>query len=348
MAPGQDRHALDYNPALDGLRAVAVVLVFLFHARLPGFEAGFLGVDVFFVLSGYLITTILLAEIDRTGSVNWRRFVLRRLWRLAPALGALCLGMLVLSIWVWPSTLSPWLEVFLTLTYLSDVTVSVLHAPQMLVHSWSLSVEEHFYLLWPLVLLGLARREPGWVAVLILGLYLAASLWRIEALAQGTEWRVVYHRLDTRLSGLMFGAGLAALCRGRTLAGLARLPLWLVAVPVAGVLLAQGDWRDDGMLIWGVPAVELATAALILGVRGRGRGAGDRAVPGPAAVAGQAVLQSVPLALSGVAPAARSGGLADCPSGRVACIAGVGGAVLCDGGTLGADDAGKSGPLSDG
>ena len=272
MAPGQDRHALDYNPALDGLRAVAVVLVFLFHARLPGFEAGFLGVDVFFVLSGYLITTILLAEIDRTGSVNWRRFVLRRLWRLAPALGALCLGMLVLSIWVWPSTLSPWLEVFLTLTYLSDVTVSVLHAPQMLVHSWSLSVEEHFYLLWPLVLLGLARRGPGWVAVLILGLYLAASLWRIEALAQGTEWRVVYHRLDTRLSGLMFGAGLAALCRGRTLAGLARLPLWLVAVPVAGVLLAQGDWRDDGMLIWGVPAVELATAALILGVRGGGGG----------------------------------------------------------------------------
>mgnify|MGYP002860959127 CR=1 FL=1 len=272
MAPGQDRHALDYNPALDGLRAVAVVLVFLFHARLPGFEAGFLGVDVFFVLSGYLITTILLAEIDRTGSVNWRRFVLRRLWRLAPALGALCLGMLVLSIWVWPSTLSPWLEVFLTLTYLSDVTVSVLHAPQMLVHSWSLSVEEHFYLLWPLVLLGLARRGPGWVAVLILGLYLAASLWRIEALAQGTEWRVVYHRLDTRLSGLMFGAGLAALCRGRTLAGLARLPLWLVAVPVAGVLLAQGDWRDDGMLIWGVPAVELATAALILGVRSGGGG----------------------------------------------------------------------------
>ena len=272
MAPGQDRHALDYNPALDGLRAVAVVLVFLFHARLPGFEAGFLGVDVFFVLSGYLITTILLAEIDRTGSVNWRRFVLRRLWRLAPALGALCLGMLVLSIWVWPSTLSPWLEVFLTLTYLSDVTVSVLHAPQMLVHSWSLSVEEHFYLLWPLVLLGLARRGPGWVAVLILGLYLAASLWRIEALAQGTEWRVVYHRLDTRLSGLMFGAGLAALCRGRTLAGPARLPLWLVAVPVAGVLLAQGDWRDDGMLIWGVPAVELATAALILGVRSGGGG----------------------------------------------------------------------------
>ena len=83
---------------------------------------------------------------------------------------------------------------------------------------------------------------------------------------------MVYHRLDTRLNGLMFGAGLAALCRGRTLAGLARLPLWLVAVPAAGVLLAQGDWRDDGMLIWGVPAVELATAALILGVRSGGGG----------------------------------------------------------------------------
>jgi peptidoglycan/LPS O-acetylase OafA/YrhL len=248
------------------------VLVVLFHARLPGFEAGFLGVDVFFVLSGYLITTLLLVEIDRTGSINWRRFVLRRLWRLAPALGTLCLGMLVLSIWAWPSTLQPWLEVFLTLTYLSDLTVSILHAPQMLGHSWSLSVEEHFYLLWPVALLVLARVGPSWVPVLILGLYLAASLWRIEALALGTEWRDVYFRLDTRLSGLMFGACLAALCRGWSLAWLASLPLWLVAVPVAGLLLAHGDWRDDGMLIWGVPAVELATAALILGVRGGGGG----------------------------------------------------------------------------
>ena len=64
--------ALAYNPALDGLRAIAVLLVVGFHAKVPGFRGGYIGVDVFFALSGYLITTILLAELERTGAVGWR------------------------------------------------------------------------------------------------------------------------------------------------------------------------------------------------------------------------------------------------------------------------------------
>ncbi len=274
MAPGEDRHALDYNPALDGLRAVAVVLVFLFHARLPGFEAGFLGVDVFFVLSGYLITTILLAEIDRTGSVNWRRFVLRRLWRLAPAVMALCVIFLLVAPILFPEVRSPVLDVFLTLSYMSDLSVALLRNPQVLSHSWSLSVEEHFYLCWPLVLSALWRLGSRRLLAILVVLYLVASIWRVWVLSSGADWWVVYFRLDTRLSGLMFGACLAALCRAMSVEWLSERAKWLLVgwIVLAVASVQSGDWRDDGMLIWGVPAVELATAALILGVRSGGGG----------------------------------------------------------------------------
>ena len=251
MAPGQDRHALDYNPALDGLRAVAVVLVFLFHARLPGFEAGFLGVDVFFVLSGYLITTILLAEIDRTGSVNWRRFVLRRLWRLAPAVMALCVIFLLVAPILFPEVRSPVLDVFLTLSYMSDLTVALLRNPQVLSHSWSLSVEEHFYLCWPLVLSALWRLGSRRLLAILVVLYLVASIWRVLVLSSGADWWVVYFRLDTRLSGLMFGACLAALCRAMSVAWLSERAKWLLVgwIVLAVASVQSGDWRDDGMLI---------------------------------------------------------------------------------------------------
>lgn len=264
---------LRYNPALDGLRAVAVMLVFLFHARLPGFEAGFLGVDVFFVLSGYLITTLLLAELDRTGSIDWRRFVLRRLWRLAPAVVALCAVFLLVAPFVFPNARSPVLDVFLTLSYMSDLTVALLNQPQVLSHSWSLSVEEHFYLFWPLVLLALWRLGAGKLLATLAVLYLLASVWRVGVLASGADWWVVYFRLDTRLSGLMFGACLAALCRVISMAGLTERAKWLLVggVVLAVALVRSGGWRDNGMLIYGVTAAEFATATLILTVvDGRG------------------------------------------------------------------------------
>lgn len=263
--------ALAYSPALDGIRAVAILLVMLFHARVPGFEAGFVGVDVFFVLSGYLITTILLAERERSGAIQWRRFVLRRIFRLAPALAALCLGMLVLSAWTWPSTVSPWLEVALAMTYLSDLTVSPLNVPQALGHSWSLSVEEHFYLVWPAALLMLPRGRPQSVALAILGLYLLASVWRVGLLVDGTAWREVYFRLDTRLSGLMFGGLLSALVWAGVPGWLPGRVILVLSVVGAAVVLATGEWRDPHMLVVGVPVIEIATAGVILAcLSGRG------------------------------------------------------------------------------
>lgn len=107
-----------YSPALDGLRAVAIILVVLFHARAPFALGGFVGVDVFFVLSGYLITSLLLAEIKSTGKVDLAQFWWRRMIRLTPALVAMLLAYLLLASVLWPGTTDHALQALLAAAYL--------------------------------------------------------------------------------------------------------------------------------------------------------------------------------------------------------------------------------------
>lgn len=257
--------AMVHNPALDGLRGVAVLLVLLFHAQVPGFQAGFLGVDVFFVLSGFLITGLLLEEHRRSGRIRLGRFLWRRLLRLGPALWAFCLGMLVLSFWVWPADTDPWVEVLLTVFYLSDLTVALARTPEALSHGWSLAIEQHFYLVWPVLLILLLKRLSRDRLALWVGLaFLLATAWRLWALDWGFGWREVYYRLDTRLSGLMLGGCLAALIAAGAGDGLRRVPFWGGMLPLAVLVLWQGEWRDDQVLTAGVAGVELATVSLIL------------------------------------------------------------------------------------
>ena len=148
--------------ALDGLRGVAVVAVLVFHGgRLRG---GYLGVDLFFVLSGFLITTLLLAEHERRGRIVLRNFYERRARRLLPALVlALLLVALYAAVWARPSELprirwdgiatlfyfQNWREIVTKQNYWDAFT-----APSPLQHTWSLSIEEQFYLLWPLLVMG--------------------------------------------------------------------------------------------------------------------------------------------------------------------------------------------------
>jgi peptidoglycan/LPS O-acetylase OafA/YrhL len=142
-------------PALDGVRGVAVLAVFASHAGIPGFSLGGMGVDAFFVLSGYLITSILLAEIARTGSISLPKFYLRRIKRLTPALLTLTVLYAILApfVWVERSAAEHAGLSALSFFYLMDYARAfwVGHSP--LVHTWSLAVEEHFYLVWPFALL---------------------------------------------------------------------------------------------------------------------------------------------------------------------------------------------------
>lgn len=203
---------MNYNPSLDGIRALSVIAVMAFHARVPGFTGGFLGVDVFFVLSGFLITRLLQDEHDRTGGIALLPFYTRRLRRLYPALLVFLSVYLLLAPHAFPLTphRKHAMDAFLTVTYLSDIAQGSGYKFKYLVHTWSLAAEQQFYLIWPPILL-LVLRLPGHRAVRVLALlFVAATAWRWSntALLGEDHWRV-YYRFDTHATGLLLGCLLA-------------------------------------------------------------------------------------------------------------------------------------------
>ncbi|HEV7720495.1 MAG TPA: acyltransferase, partial [Iamia sp.] len=180
-APAGDRRPLPYVPALDGLRAVAVVGVMLFHGGVAWMPGGFLGVDVFFVLSGYLITTLLLRERVGTHTIDLRQFWVRRLRRLLPALIVL-IGAVGIAA---PFLIDPgqrasvrgdglaalgyvanWRFIVTEQSYFAGV-------PSPLRHLWSLAVEEQWYVLFPIVV-AVGLRRPRRIRLFIVGLAAAA------------------------------------------------------------------------------------------------------------------------------------------------------------------------------
>ena len=140
-------YKLKYNPALDGLRGIAIVLVLLSHAHVPLFDGAFFGVDIFFVLSGYLITTLLLMEFNSTGKLDYWRFYRRRFFRLMPALAFFLLAYCVFAPMLWPDLTDIYSDALVSILYLADYGIAFFDSPDTLLHMWSLSVEEHFYLI---------------------------------------------------------------------------------------------------------------------------------------------------------------------------------------------------------
>ena len=180
---------------------------------------GFLGVDFFFVLSGFLITSILLNEHDTQGSIRLPAFYLRRAQRLMPALLLTIALFLAASSAAWPKYHeTSGRDALLTALFLSDYGKAFWGMPVVLQHSWSLSVEEHFYLLWPLALIFLVRRlSPLGLVKAIIALFFAATVWRIACIWLGQDWTQIYYRFDTRMTGLIAGALIAASARAGTL-----------------------------------------------------------------------------------------------------------------------------------
>ena len=152
-----------FRPDLEGLRAVAVVLVLLFHAGVPGFDGGYVGVDVFYVLSGFLITGLLLREADRTGRIGLAAFYARRARRLLPAALLVLLVTLAVSVVVLPPLQIPDVagDAAASALYVGNVRfawqatdyLQSAKAASPLLHYWSLGVEEQFYLVWPVLIL---------------------------------------------------------------------------------------------------------------------------------------------------------------------------------------------------
>lgn len=198
-----------YYPALDGLRTIAVGIVLCAHGGVTWFRSGGVGVDIFFVLSGFLITTILSTESQRSGGISFRNFYARRFLRLAPALLLTCALVAVAK----PAVGEPFpaTDLALSLSYTAN-WAQALYQYHMtwLNHCWSLAIEEQFYLLWPLVITGLERgvRRPGAKAALLLAGAAVVAVYRALHVGTWTDERINFG-LDTRMDALMTGAALA-------------------------------------------------------------------------------------------------------------------------------------------
>jgi peptidoglycan/LPS O-acetylase OafA/YrhL len=171
-------------PGLDGLRALAVIAVIVYHADSRWLSGGFLGVEVFFVISGYLITLLLLAERERTGAVSLVDFWKRRARRLLPALWTLLVGIVVYAAFFDDEKLgnlrgdviagflyvANWFQVWTGSSYTDDFAFAPLR------HLWSLAVEEQFYIVWPLVMWVLLRKiRTNWLPLLGLFFLITAT-----------------------------------------------------------------------------------------------------------------------------------------------------------------------------
>jgi peptidoglycan/LPS O-acetylase OafA/YrhL len=280
---------MPYAPPLDGLRALAVIAVIVFHQNVNWLPAGFLGVDIFFVVSGYLITALLVQEYRTASGIALPSFWARRARRLLPALYALLIGVTAYAAWQALDALGAlrtdvpaaffyvtnWVAVFGHHSYFAN-----LGRPPLLQHLWSLAIEEQFYLVWPVVLLAGLRLTKGnaerLVPAVVAGA-LGSTLLMAHLYVPDSDPSRVYYGTDTHSMGLLVGAALA---------------LWWapwrwpidrqsarnldIAAVVGALVLLLVMWRADGYSLWlfrgGFLFVALVTAVIVAAVVQPGRG----------------------------------------------------------------------------
>ncbi len=272
---------LPYIPAIDGLRALAVTAVFLYHAEIGLLAGGFIGVDVFFVISGYLITSLLLAEkAGGAGRINLLGFWARRARRLLPALFALIGGSLLYTVVFLPEEVSAlrgdalaslgyvtnWYLIFEEQSYFE-----ALGRPSLLRHLWSLAVEEQFYVFFPLIFAAvLARLHVRYALAIVVSVAIASAALMALIFEPGFDPSRVYYGTDTHLAVILAGAALALVWRPgalprRAAALTARTAdAWGLAA-LAGLVVVAIAATEDGAFLYrgGFLTVAVLTAALI-------------------------------------------------------------------------------------
>ncbi len=244
----------EFRPDVEGLRGMAVLLVVLFHAGLP-LPGGFVGVDVFFVISGFLITGLLLRERERSGRIDFLRFYARRVRRLLPAAAVVLLVCLPVAYALVVPLDRPSVTLDAAAAALSVGNIrfalttgdyfSSIATPSPFLHFWSLGVEEQFYLVWPALLLVASWRRPRTGAAIALGLVLVASLWASVVVTNvSPAW--AFYLLPTRAWQLAAGGLLA---------------IWapLIARVPAAIRVAVG-WAGAAALAWAALAFDSSIA----------------------------------------------------------------------------------------
>jgi peptidoglycan/LPS O-acetylase OafA/YrhL len=254
--------------SLDGLRGIAILCVMIFHASsrsiLPG---GFIGVDLFFVLSGYLITWLLIREFEATDSISFRAFYWRRTLRLVPALVVLLIVCGALAvIFAGPGKLEHhFKEIALAATYTMNWARAFnFETAFYLDHTWSLAAEEQFYLAWPLLILFAMRRggKRG-VAATAIAIIVAVCAWRLYLAGNGPMSNRVYYGFDTRADCIMAGCLVAAIPR---IAAIERY--WPVPLSILAFIAATAPPHASWMPVVGFPVVWLCACWLLTAALG--------------------------------------------------------------------------------
>ncbi|HEY7467250.1 MAG TPA: acyltransferase family protein [Dehalococcoidia bacterium] len=275
----------NYLPGLDGLRALAVLAVLAYHARPAWLPGGFLGVEVFFVISGFIITRSLLQEWRDAGRISVGAFWLRRGRRLLPALFLLLLAVMTYAALFEPDAVAALRsDVLAALAYVTNWRLifagqsyfDSFEKPSMLRHLWSLAVEEQFYVVWPIFLAAcLPILKKNMTLILIVAGAIAAAVAMALLYEPGKDASRVYYGTDTRASGLLLGAALAVVVSERDLAARnARLVIAVAGIAgLAGLAFAASTLQETSTFLYrgGFFAVGLLSCAAILALVRPGR-----------------------------------------------------------------------------
>jgi len=250
---GRPKGEMGYLPGLDGVRALAVIGVLFYHADLVWMKGGFLGVDVFFVLSGFLITSLILEEFDRSGKIDFAKFYLGRARRLLPAVLLMLAVVAVAAAIFYRDVASQvkadsiaslfyvnnWWYIFSSQSYFEFIG-----RPPMLKHLWSLSVEEQFYFIWPAVAYLLVKRwARRGVRLVALAVAIASTAWMIAlSIMNGfpdfADPSRAYFGTDSHCMGLLIGAAVATAWRpGRLRKDVAPSAKWIITGTGVAALL---------------------------------------------------------------------------------------------------------------
>ncbi|HWA18233.1 MAG TPA: acyltransferase [Devosia sp.] len=254
------------DQALDGLRAMAALCVLGSHVWLPGLGGGFIGVDVFFVLSGYLITRLLTDEFAQRAKIDIVGFWLRRAARLLPALFLVLVAVAVLGPYIFPKANIP-AELAFTGLYASNFSRIAWNQPVLLRQTWSLAIEMQYYLIWPGLLVMLLRHAGRQTLAIAVGAYVGLSLWR-WFVYWNFGWVWAYFAFDTHSTGLLLG-GIVALAKWQP----QKFTVEWMSIPALVTLAFAAivfPFYVEPSSTWGGTGVEIAAAVLIVGITNEG------------------------------------------------------------------------------
>lgn len=264
-----DKAGAGYYPALDGVRGWMAMGVLVAHINLPWFPGAMILMELFFVISGFLITSIIWRGIEKNGRLNLKDFWKRRLSRLYPVLIVVVLSCTIVAFFVvddpWPSVK----DALATLLYYSNFTKYYDYVyPTIFGQTWSLSIEEQFYLLWPLIFIAAIRLNMRLLQVSLALMMVAffCMAWKYYLISQGVPWSRLYYALDTRMDAFVVG-GLLALVYPRLRAwGQRQVPHMILSMAAVMfiVLLVFGTPKELAYFYWQQSLAIILSAMIVL------------------------------------------------------------------------------------